>query len=444
MVDKKFLNFRLFLHFLIFGFFLFLNLCQPIAMDDFWRAINDALVKHDLFSLLIYDFGHWTGRMTAQIPVYVLFSQKHINISFWVISIINAFAFYLAIIYSFKIVTRNKYDLFSKDFLIFCFFCAVLFFPTGALGMLLWKTAAIQYMWGYTLLIVLYYYLIILDRQFILFSVLVGFVIGLYNEQFVGVLLLLCFVYFLERKSNSKHINKGVIAFFVSCFICGLILVSAPGNYVRMTEYSAEYASNHHFGVIDQVRYLCYLFIHGDGANTISVILMYLLYLFLLNENPKLSFKSKIIYSLSLPATIFIMLPIVSSYGLQLRPMIIYYIIFFIATYQQLYDSNTVFLIELRQIFRRYSILLAILLFGLIIYMSIVYYSLYQFDKTRTELVIQYKKEGVKDIVLPVYKVRSKTVYDGFSCDHNNDNNRAFAKFYGFDSVITDNCSNTN
>ncbi|MBK2009358.1 hypothetical protein IB622_03735, partial [Francisella orientalis] len=229
---NKSLKQQIFISFIIFLYFLFINCCQPLAMDDFWRALNDTLVNGSFFHFLIQDYTGWTGRMSAQALVYALFSKKYLTLSLLTINIINSISMSLFAIFIFKIVTRNKYSLASKDFIIYSFFFALMFTWTGFIGQVIWKTAAIQYLWGYVILTTLYYYLIIQNKKFCLMSLIVGLFIGLYNEQFVGVLLVFCLAYFIERKINNKIINKGILFFLTGLWIGGVILIAAPGNYV--------------------------------------------------------------------------------------------------------------------------------------------------------------------------------------------------------------------
>ena len=158
----------------IFAYFLFLNYCQPIAMDDYWRAINDTLVNHDLLAWLKQDYFGWTGRMSAQLLVYCLFSKKYIILSTAVINILNSLAYYLFILFSFKISMGGRYKLYSKAFCIYLFLFLLMFTLTGFIGQTLWKTAAVQYFWGICLVTILYYYTITKNKQAVIVPALIG------------------------------------------------------------------------------------------------------------------------------------------------------------------------------------------------------------------------------------------------------------------------------
>ena len=130
-------------------------------MDDFSHAMDDSIVNGTFWTMLKNDYFGWTGRMTAQALVYIFFSKKYVTESIVIINILNSLAFFLFIFFSFKVATKDKCKICSKDFIIYSFFFATMFTTTGFIGHLIWKTVAIQYFWGFTILIILYYYLLI-------------------------------------------------------------------------------------------------------------------------------------------------------------------------------------------------------------------------------------------------------------------------------------------
>ena len=118
-----------------------------------------------------------------------------------------------------------------------------IFYQTGFIANVVWKTTAVQYFLGITLL-TLFYYLSIIKKQTICFSLFVGFFIGLYDEIFMGVAIILSLAYFLDKKVSRETINKNILYFFVACTLGGVILILAPGNYVRLdTISSGRYAT---------------------------------------------------------------------------------------------------------------------------------------------------------------------------------------------------------
>ncbi|WP_395167043.1 DUF6056 family protein [Francisella salimarina] len=425
----------------IFSYFLFLNFCQPLAMDDFWRAINDTLVNGTFFHFLIQDYTGWTGRISAQALVYALFSKKYLTLSLLTINTISSISMSLFIIFIFKIVTRNKYSLASKDFIIYSFFFALMFTWTGFIGQVIWKTAAIQYLWGYTILIVLYYYLIIENKSFYLISLLGGLFIGLYNEQFVAVLLLFCLAYFIERKINNKIINKGILLFLTGLLIGGAILIAAPGNYVRMDQMSNDQS----ISLLSQLIYFIHIFKYNLWPHTLIIVWIFILYFALAISNKNNKKISIVIYSLALITAIFVMAPLAYSYGIQIRLMLIYYIIFFIAVMQPFYDNQSVAITTIHKAFKKIYILFLI---GLLIIMGVMgsaYYSIYKFNQNRQKLITELHNKNIENITIPTFKLHGEAqpygiTFEAITCDSANDNNKAFAAFYGFKTVKAEDC----
>ncbi|WP_343377580.1 DUF6056 family protein [Francisella-like endosymbiont] len=136
---------------LIITFFFIINYLQPLRADDFDRAYTDALSKGFIIYLrgIASNYIHWTVRVSAQALIYLFLSKKYIYLSVFLINIINSVCFYLFILYSYKIVTfRSRVQLFSRDFLVYLFFFIFIFYQTGFIANVIWKTAAVQYFLG--------------------------------------------------------------------------------------------------------------------------------------------------------------------------------------------------------------------------------------------------------------------------------------------------------
>lgn len=162
--------------------FLFLNFCQPIFADDFGRLSVSALTRGDLLNIVFSRYMSWTGRISAEFLVYLLFNKDHILISLFLIDTLNSIFFTIFVALSFKITTDNKYKLYSKQFVCFLFFFCYVFLYSGFIGNALWKTVAIQYFLGIVLLAGFYYFVFIKNRSSMLFSLFTGLFIGVYNE----------------------------------------------------------------------------------------------------------------------------------------------------------------------------------------------------------------------------------------------------------------------
>jgi hypothetical protein len=409
-------------------------------MDDFSRAVNDTLANHSFFSWLYKDYTSWTGRMSAQALVYILFSKTYAILSISIINILNSLALTVFMIFSFKLVTRDRYSIGSKDFIFYAFLFILMFGHTGFIGQAIWKTVAIQYFWGFTLLTVLFYYLLVKEEDYRVISLLVGLFIGLYNEQFVGVLMILCVSYFFERYLVKSRINRGVVFFAIGCFIGGLILVAAPGNYARMAQIDPE----HTVSLLAQLKSFYSAYKYSVWPNTSDVTWLFVAFMVLALTNQKNFIKSVFIYALALALSLMVMFPVIPSYGLLIRLMLIYYVVFFFAVLYQFYDSDNE-LIEKAHFFIRKLYILPLV--GLVIVMALLantYFSLYEFHQQEQNLMYQYHSKNVENIIMPTFEEPSASnfgvTYGGISCEINNPNNQAFANYYGFKTAIADNC----
>ncbi|QLE79849.1 hypothetical protein FLM55_08940 [Francisella sp. Scap27] len=424
----------------LFCYFFFLNYCQPLTMDDLSRAVNDTLANHSFFSWLYKDYIGWTGRMSAQALVYILFSKIYATWSILIINVLNSIALSVFMIFSFKLVTRDRYSIGSKDFVFYAFLFMLMFGHTGFIGEAIWKTVAIQYFWGFTLLTVLFYYLLVKEEDYRVISLLVGLFIGLYNEQFVGVLMILCMSYFFERYLVKNRINIGVIFFAIGCFIGGLILVAAPGNYVRMVQIDPE----HTVSLLAQLKNFYSTYKYSVWPNTSDVTWLFVAFMALALTNQKNFKKSIFIYALALAFSLMVMFPVIQGYGLLIRLMLIYYVIFFLAVLYQFYDSDNE-LIEKAHFFIRKLYILPLI--GLVIVFSLLastYFSLYKFHLQEQSLIHQYQAKNIENIIMPAFEEPNAQnfgiTYGGISCDINNPNNKVFAEYYGFKTVKAENC----
>ncbi|WP_150464546.1 DUF6056 family protein [Francisella sp. XLW-1] len=419
---------------LIIAFFFVINYLQPLRADDFGRAYTDALDKGFIiyFRGIASNYIHWTGRISAQALIYLFLSKKYIHLSVFMINMINSICFYLFVLYSYKIVRfKTKVELFSKDFLIYFFFFIFLFYQTGFIANVIWKTAAVQYFWGITLLTVFYYISVVKNKQNIWFSLFTGFFIGLYNEIFVGVAIILCLAYFLNQKLSQNQINKNIIYFFIACVVGGIILIAAPGNYVRLNTMSA----GEHISVLNQLINLVTQIVTRPG-DTLVPMLMLLTFLVLIFTNKNITRKASFIYGVAIASSIFVLTPVAKSYDLNQRVLLIYDAVFFIIMMQQFYNHSTSFVLKLRLRLNSLSWVFLVLLVMQLALMATIYFEIYKFERYRDTLVTYYQQNEISDPILPMIPEFSQiTFIDDITSDENAYNNDAYAKFYGFDKV---------
>lgn len=424
--------------FFIFALFFLLNYLQPLRADDYGRAITDAVNKGFIIYLrgIGSNYFHWTGRISAQALIYLFLNKSYIGICIFVINILNSISFYLFILYSYKIVTYRKHvNLLSRDFLVYFFFFIFVFYQTGFIANVIWDTAAIQYFWGITLLTIFYYYSIILKKESLLFGIFTGISIGLYNEIFVCMSILFCLAYFFERKLYKKLINKGIFSFFISCSIGGVVLFAAPGNYVRLRE--ANVASlNYHTTFYDNIFHLMHQLIFQTNE-TLTLMVLVLIFLILVFTNKNIEKVKAIIYSFVLIISLFILTPIVKSYAINQRILLIYYAVFFVVVFMQFYSHASMFITKLRIWLKKISWIFGLLLVIQLYIIISIYTSLYIFEKNRDGLVKYYHDKGVHNVYLPCLPAyMGRTIFtDDITPNKDEYNNQVFSYFYNFDSV---------
>ncbi|MBK2025608.1 DUF6056 family protein [Francisella philomiragia] len=418
----------------IVAFFLLLNYLQPMRADDFGRANTDTLAKGLIIMVhsIQADYFTWTGRVSAQALIYFLMSKTYITLSLFIVNVINSIAFYIFMLLTFKIITYDRGRILSKDFVIYSFFFVFVFYQTGFMANILWKTGAIQYFWGLTLLTVLYYFSIVKNKNSMLLGLFIGSIIGLYNEIFVCVSILLCLAYFFERVLTKKVINDTIVAFFVACGIGGIVLITAPGNYARLDHLSSGVQSSLLQNVARLISELIF-----TPQYTLMLLIMIVIFLILAFTNKNFKKLSVVVYSAALVLSLFVLVPVAKSYDLNQRVLLIYYAIFFMAAYMQIYSHSGLFVIKLYAALKKLSPIFVLLLVAqlyLIFSMSLFFYN---FEQKRDVLVAQYQHSGVTDPTLPcIVDYISPTVFiDDITPNKDLYNNQAYADFYGFKSV---------
>ncbi|QEO58147.1 DUF6056 family protein [Francisella marina] len=418
----------------IVAFFLLLNYLQPMRADDFGRANTDTLAKGLIIMVhsIQADYFTWTGRVSAQALIYFLMSKTYITLSLFIVNVVNSIAFYIFMLLTFKIVTYDRGRILSKDFAIYSFFFVFVFYQTGFMANILWKTGAIQYFWGLTLLTVLYYFSIVKNKNSMMLGLFIGSIIGLYNEIFVCVSILLCLAYFFERVLTKKVINDTLVAFFVACGVGGIVLITAPGNYARLDHLSSGVQSSLLQNVTRLISELIF-----TPQYTLILLIMIVIFLILAFTNKNFKKLSIVVYSAALVLSLFVLVPVAKSYDLNQRVLLIYYAIFFMAAYMQIYSHSSLFVIKLYVALKKLSPIFVLLLVAqlyLIFSMSLFFYN---FEQKRDVLVEQYQHSGVTDPTLPcIVDYISPTVFiDDITPNKDLYNNQAYADFYGFKSV---------
>ena len=160
----------------------------------------------------------------------------------------------------------------------------------------------------------------------------------------------------------------------------------------------------------------------------ISVILAF--------TNKKVNKIKAIIYSLAFLMTFFVLVPVIKSYALNPRVLMIYYVMFFIVGAKQLYDHDGSFLLILGDKLKKLSWLFVLLL-AIQLYLIISNYMvIYKFEQFRKDLIMRYHAQDIVNPVLPCLSYFGPNIFlDDITSNKKYYNNEAFAEFYDFKSV---------
>lgn len=426
------------LNVLLFIVFFTINCFQPLVADDFCRSIVSALSNHTMINSLISDYYGWSGRVTAQILVYVFFNkpyQIYLNILF---NLLNAFFLISFIKMTFYISIEN--DTLKKtagNFLVFLFLFLCILIFSGFFKNLMWKTVGLQYFWGIWLLVYLYFNQfhqqeVKLNNKFLL--VLLGLCVGLYNEIYFAIVLgfsvAYLFSYLLSFQTNSQKENlKNIIMFSVGNLMGGIILIIAPGNYVRQRNINAD----HFISYKEKLHCLINAYLEHKFFIVITALVILII---LIDRQKSKTLKTLTICSVIL--MLIITLP-VGNYGLSGRMLMLQYVVISIILFQYLFSLN--FLCTL---IKKTPIIILIL--PNIISLSILlyaYYNLFHFNYDRHIQITNYIRNGNLNANFTRYKPRfnfcTKLVYfDDIEIDNNDFKNGCFAAYYNFKTVQLD------
>ncbi|APC91294.1 MULTISPECIES: DUF6056 family protein [Francisella] len=214
----------------IFLFFLYLNIFQPMSGDDLLRFNMDVLYNQTMLHQLQLDYNSLTGRISAQILVYI-FLNKGFPFLVYLFNFINSLIMTFFIIILYKIITIEKGEILSKKFIVFFSIFIILFALNNSISQILYKTIALQYFWGIALLSYFYYKCFTKEKFAPLLSFITGLIIGLYNEAIFLVCFSVIFSYIIYQVIQHRTINKNVYFFLIPFILGGIAMFSAPGSY---------------------------------------------------------------------------------------------------------------------------------------------------------------------------------------------------------------------
>lgn len=407
-----------------------------MIVDDFGRAATSTITNGTLWQTIYHQYMNWTGRITAEIPAYLLFNKDYEWLSLTAINVLNSFALTAFYVLGFKIVSNDKGKLLSKESIVYSFFFFFVFLYSGFIGNAIWKTVAIQYFWGILLLTYFVYKVFTQNKEPIFLAIFTGLFIGLYNEIYFGVCFVLCLAYFIERFFTKKRINKSIAYFFIACTVGGIILAIAPGNYKRLDVLSGGRS----ISLVQNIYYMYILLIYHPYTHLLKILI--LLSIFLMFISRKFKLLSCIVYALALVTALFVLTPVVGQYGgFNERVLMIYYALFTFIMLYYLFNSNNQIVCKMEKMFERVSYILVVMIMFQMFLLTQTYYSLFKFDNYRLALIERFHQENIKDVKLPLnlqYYLDNNyrlVYFDDITNNPNDWRNKGFANYYRFDSV---------
>ena len=241
----NYINSKNSIHLFLFGSFLLMNFFQPLIVDDLCTGAHAALYNHTLRQTLIDHYKGWMGRLSSVFLSSIFFNEPYDFLSVPVFNFINSIFLVFLYWYSYKIVSKNRYNFLY--YLLFIALFTLFLLHSRFLGIAMWKSTAIQYLWPPVLILWFLqkeYFRSNFQEKNIIFSFLFGIFIALFNEIFFAFLMIIFvltqFYYYFINKDDKGIISKDTYFFVSGILIGGIIVLIAPGNYVRMKVILAD------------------------------------------------------------------------------------------------------------------------------------------------------------------------------------------------------------
>lgn len=224
----------------VFFLTLVLNFLYPIFADDWEYSFifgSENTRISSLFDIIISQYNHymmWGGRSIVHFIAQVLLS-----INFFIACCINALAYTTFIYILYKIANKG----YKINLSLFFLFNLLIWFSQPAFySTITWKTGSANYLWG-ALIVILFiypyhtYYLSRKSSNSIIKTSLFfigGVIAGWTNENMGVALAFYIIVSFLIFRHEKLNIPRWAIAGLIGVIIGCAIMLSAPGNYIRM------------------------------------------------------------------------------------------------------------------------------------------------------------------------------------------------------------------
>lgn len=231
---------------LIFISMLALNFLTPLLADDYSYGLNLANKKLtgiiDIYNYQIWHYFNWGGRTIAHTfaQTLLIFPKAIFNI---VNSIIYTCLVYLIYLHG-KLNRREKN---SRNSYLILLIHLILWFIIPVFGQsFIWLIGSCNYLW--TTMIVVYFLLLFRKNEKenkwykIIIMFLIGILAGWTNENTSAGLIVILFSTLIIDKITTKQWNltKTKVAGIVGSLIGFVLMICAPGNYVRNAAFKDD------------------------------------------------------------------------------------------------------------------------------------------------------------------------------------------------------------
>lgn len=217
--------------------FIMLSYNSRLATDDYY-FIGD-LKNHGLFEQVYFQYMNWTGRYSATFSTNVLYNIFGLNQIYYNVLPIASL---IIIIGGIWLLYKNLFiflnvKLSSYNVLIFSILTATfLFFLSYDIGETwFWYCSFSSYLWSISAFIWGVACVLSLQHNYFtsILSIICFVYIGGASELYNSIILLFFIVAIYYRKVFPEKIFKNIIIAFVAFLVAFMILIIAPGNYLR-------------------------------------------------------------------------------------------------------------------------------------------------------------------------------------------------------------------
>lgn len=332
------------IYFSLFIFFIFLtiltlNILTPLIGDDFvysfvYQTNHKLSSLYDIIESQSLHYTKWGGRTIVHfIDQLILYNYNPLKAD-----IINSIAYTVLIIVAYLHITAKK--TFNVNLLV-VIFCLMWFIQPVFAETTLWITGSCNYLFG-TLIILLFLlpyrlYKNAQQNSYIqialnIILMIAGVIAGWTNENTAAAMIVMIISFIYYYKSLKWNIPLWAYAGLTGAVIGYILMIAAPGNFVRASEAPSLSA----FLIIYRLLNYTQRFIIYLGLLNLGIMVCYIIYKNTLDQNKKQDFKYIIIYIIGVFISIYTMLASPSFPARAWFGTICFNIIAFGIMYQQL------------------------------------------------------------------------------------------------------------